>query len=70
MPDPLAYLIRDHAVHTVTREDDGRSVLRCYLRDSDLDRELTPEEAHEWVQTIGQCGGTVLRVSCEWGVKA
>lgn len=44
-------------------------MLRCYLHDGDLDRELTPEEALEWVQTIRRCGGTVLRVPCEWEVK-
>jgi len=27
-------------------------------------------EAFEWEATMRRCGGTVLRVSCEWGVKA
>ena len=57
------------SMHELVREDDGRSVMHTYVRDRDMDRELTAEQAGEWCDTVLRCGGTVNRRVTSWPVK-
>ena len=56
----IARLVTDVAVHELVRED-GVYRMHVYLREVDADRELTVEEAGEWIDTVRRCGGLVCR---------
>jgi hypothetical protein len=47
-------------MHELTHDDAGYH-LRIFLHDPDADRELTREEAGEWIETVRSCGGSVYR---------
>lgn len=66
----IARLTGNDSMHELVREDDGRNVMHTYIRDRDMDRELTPEEAGEWCDTVRRCHGTVNRRSASWPAKA
>jgi len=66
----IARLTGNDSMHELVHEDDGRSVMHTFVRDRDMDRELTPEEAGEWCDTVQRCGGTVNRRITSWPVKA
>ena len=66
----IARLTGNDSMHELVREDDGRNVMHTYIRDRLMDRELTPEEAGEWRDTVRRCGGTVNRRITSWPVKA
>jgi hypothetical protein len=56
-------------MHELVREGDGRNVMRTYVRERDLDRELTSAEAGEWCDTVKRCGGEVRRGVVKWAVR-
>lgn len=56
----IARLVTDVAVHEMVRED-GVYRMHVYLREVDADRELSGEEAGEWIETVRRCGGLVCR---------
>jgi hypothetical protein len=56
-----ARLITDTAMHELTHEGGGRYRLRTFFHDPEADREMSRDEAGEWVQTVRACGGTVYR---------
>jgi len=66
----IARLIGNDSMHELVRKDDGRSVMHTYVRDRDMDRELTTAEAMEWLDTVRRCGGDVLRRITSWPVKS
>ena len=65
----IARLIRDDSMYELVRRDDGQDVLRVFLHELDCDRELTPESATEWCETVKSCGGTVSRNVTAWPAK-
>jgi hypothetical protein len=65
----IARLIREDTMHELVRTADGRDVLRTFVHERDLDRELTDAEAGEWCETVKRCGGEVRRGVVKWPEK-
>jgi hypothetical protein len=65
----IATLTGPDAIHQLVREDGGRSVMRTFVRDFDMDRELTDAEAMDWCETVLRCGGEVRRGVVKWPVR-
>lgn len=59
-PNVTATLIEDDAVHVMVKEN-GKDVMRLYVREPDADALLTPAQAGHWSDTVRKCGGTVHR---------
>ena len=65
----IARLIRTETMHELVRRDDGTDVLRTFVHEADMDRELTDAETMEWCETVLRCGGHVRRGVVKWPVK-
>jgi hypothetical protein len=62
----IARLIRDETMHELVRRDDGTDEFHTFIRDHDMDRPATPQEAAEFCDTVGACGGEVRRRVTSW----
>jgi len=60
MVRPLATLITEDRIH-VAYKVDGQSRIATFVRDPELDNDLSPEEMAEWVRVNKACGVRVER---------
>lgn len=65
----ITRLIGDDTVHELVRREDGQDVLRTFVHEADMDRELTPEKAMEWCDHVLSAGGTVNHRVTGWAAR-
>ena len=65
----ISRLIREDTIHEQIRTDDGKVILRTFIREADLDHEQTAEEAGKWCDMVTSCGGSVRRGLSGWAEK-
>ncbi len=51
------------------QDEDGSYCMRTFVRDRDLDRSVTTEEAMAWAEHMKANGGTLYRELTGWRVK-
>ena len=69
MSTVIATLTTTCTIHQLVREDDGRNVMHTFVREPDMDREVTDAEAMAWCETVLRCGGEVRRGVVKWPVR-
>ncbi len=56
----IARLFSEDKLHEL-RKVDGKHRLVTFVREPDLDRPMSDEQAGEWVETVLRCGGDVRK---------
>ena len=65
----ISRLTRDDTIHEQLRTEDGRVILRTFIREPELEHEQTAEEAGKWCDMVTSCGGTVRHGLTSWPEK-